>query len=241
MKLSKKKKMPNKPVTLITGTRKGIGKKLVEYYVELGHEVIGCSRSEIDWELEGYTHFCCDVSDEKSVKKIFKFIRKNFNRLDNLINNAGVASMNHAMLTPTSMVEKILATNIVGTFIFCREAAKLMNRNKYGRIINFSTTAVPLKLEGEAAYGFSKAAVVNWSQVFAKEVSEMGITVNVVGPTPMETDLIRNVPNEKIKNLVDRQSIKRMTYFEDIINVIDFYLSKQSSFITGQTIYLGGL
>jgi 3-oxoacyl-[acyl-carrier protein] reductase len=237
----KKLKMHNKPVTLITGTRKGIGKKLVEYYVSLGHEVIGCSRSQIDWKLEGYTHFTCDVSDEKTVKPIFSHIRKNYKRLDNLINNAGIASMNHAMLTPASMVEKILATNVIGTFVFCREAAKLMSKNKYGRIINFSTAAVPLKLEGEAAYGFSKAAVVNWTEVFAKEISEMGITVNVVGPTPMETDLIRNVPNDKIQNIVDRQSIKRMTCFEDITNVIDFFISKKSSFITGQTIYLGGV
>ena len=81
-------------ITLITGTRKGIGKALVEHYIKKGHIVIGCSRSPIEWQLEGYTHHIADVSNEKDVLSIFKQIRNDFGRLDNLINNAEIASMN---------------------------------------------------------------------------------------------------------------------------------------------------
>ena len=147
-------------ITLITGTRKGIGKALVEHYIKKGHIVIGCSRSPIEWQLEGYTHHIADVSNEKDVLSIFKQIRNDFGRLDNLINNAGIASMNHSLLTPKQTLDKVFNTNVMGTFLFCREAAKLMQKNKYGRIVNFSTVAVPLKLAGEAVYAASKAAIV---------------------------------------------------------------------------------
>ena len=183
-------------ITLITGTRKGIGKALVEHYIKKGHIVIGCSRSPIEWQLEGYTHHIADVSNEKDVLSIFKQIRNDFGRLDNLINNAGIASMNHSLLTPKQTLDKVFNTNVMGTFLFCREAAKLMQKNKYGRIVNFSTVAVPLKLAGEAVYAASKAAIVTLTDVLAKEFAEFGITVNTVGPSPIETDLIKNVPKQ---------------------------------------------
>ncbi len=233
--------MQSKPITLITGTRKGIGKFLSEHYVAQGHCVIGCSRGAPDWELENYEHFECDVSDEAAVKRMFSAIRRNHGRLDNLINNAGIASMNHTVLTPVSTVEKILRTNVIGTFLFCREAAKLMQRNNYGRIVNFSTVATPLKLEGEAIYAASKAAIVSLTEIMAREFAEWGITVNAVGPTPVPTDLIRSVPQEKMDRLLGQQAIRRYGTFEDVANVIDFYLRPESDFITGQNLYLGGV
>jgi 3-oxoacyl-[acyl-carrier protein] reductase len=231
----------NRPVTLITGTRKGIGKFLAQYYARDGHSVIGCSRGEIDWAVDGYKHYIADVADERAVKSLFADLRNRYGRLDHLINNAGIASLNHSLLTPLATVHDVLNTNVVGAFLFCREAAKVMKNHNYGRIVNFSTVAVPLKLEGEAIYVAAKAAVLSLTQVLARELAEFGITVNAVGPAPLETDLIRSVPKEKIDRLVARQAIPRLGTFEDVANVVDFYLKKESGFITGQSLFLGGV
>jgi 3-oxoacyl-[acyl-carrier protein] reductase len=230
-----------KPVVVITGTRTGIGKFLAEYYVKKGFYVIGCSRKQVDFELKNYQHFCLDISDEPAVKKMYNQVRKTYGRLDALINNAGIASMNHALLTTIDTVNKVFNTNVVGTFLSCREAAKLMQMNKFGRIINFTTVATPLRLEGEAVYASSKAAVVSITQILARELADMGITINAIGPVPVKTDLIRAVPREKIESLINRQAIRRYGEFKDIVNVIDFFLKKESNFITGQVIYLGGI
>lgn len=229
------------PVTLITGTRTGIGKYLVQHYQRHGHRVVGCSRKPIEWSLPGYEHYTADVSDEKAIKAMLSAVRKTYGRLDHVINNAGVASMNHSLLTPISTVEDVLAVNVVGTFLVSREAAKLMRAKRFGRIVNFTTIAVPLKLAGEAAYVASKAAVLSLTQVLAREFAEFGITVNAVGPVPIETDLIRSVPKDKIDHLLAQQAIPRLGRFEDVANVIDFYLRPESGFITGQNLYLGGV
>lgn len=229
------------PITIITGTRKGIGKYLAHYYSNLGHKIIGCSRSKVDFTLDNYDHFELDVADEKSVVKMAKEVKKKYGRIDNLINNAGIASMNHSLLTPMKTINNVLNTNVIGTFLFIREVAKIMSFKKKGRIVNFSTVAVPMKLEGEAIYVASKAAIISLTQILAKELANFNITVNAIGPTPIETDLIKNVPKDKIDILLKNQAIAKFGTFEDISNVIDFFLKKESDFITGQTIYLGGL
>ena len=229
------------PVTLITGTSRGIGRHLVGHYVERGHHVIGCSRREVDWCLEGYRHYVTDVADETVVKRMFAEIRREYSRLDNLINNAGIASMNHCLTTPLSTVHALLNTNFVGTFLFCREAAKQMKKHGRGRIINFSTVAVPLRLEGEAIYAASKAAVESLTKIIARELAPYGITVNAVGPTPVDTDLIRSVPDEKIDAILQRQALPRLGTVEDVSNIIDFFLREESGMVTGQVVYLGGV
>jgi 3-oxoacyl-[acyl-carrier protein] reductase len=231
----------DKQVTLITGTRKGLGRSLSEHYLAMGHFVVGCSREPSDLEHERYRHFLADVIDEVAVKKIFSYLRKEHDGLDNLVNNAGIASMNHTLLTPLSTVDSIFDTNVKGTFLFCREAARLMQKRKYGRIVNMTTVATPLRLEGEAIYAASKAAVLNLTQVLARELAPLGITVNAVGPTPVKTDLIRSVPQDKLDALLARQAIPRFGEPEDVINVVDFFLQRSSGFVTGQNIYLGGV
>jgi len=226
---------------LITGTRKGIGRYLAEYYLKKGFMVIGCSREPIDYKLKNYQHFCLDISDESKVKQMFLEIRKTYSHVDILINNAGIASMNHFFLTPIKTVQKILNTNVVGTFLFSREAAKLMQKNKWGRIVNFVTFAIPFKLEGEAIYAASKAAVVTLTEILSRELAGFGITVNAVGPPAIKTDLIRNVPQEKMEKLLNRQVIHRYGEFSEVANVIDFFIKSESEMVTGQIIYLGGV
>jgi len=233
--------MTENRVVLVSGTSKGIGRALVDYYVDKKCQVVGCSRSPFEGDFPNYRHYRLDVADEPAVKDMFAQIRKTEKRLDVLINNAGIASMNHSLLTPMPTVNQIIKTNLVGTFLFCREAARLMQPNHYGRIVNFTTVAVPLKLEGEAVYAASKAAVISLTQILAREFAEFGITVNAIGPTPIKTDLIRGIPSEKLEALISRQAIKRYGEMRDVIQVIDFFIDPASDFVTGQVIFLGGI
>jgi len=228
-------------VVLITGARKGIGRFLVDHYLSQDCEVIGCSRGESAVAHARYSHYSFDVSDDHQAVAAVRKIVAEKGRIDVLINNAGIASMNHSIMTPTSTIERVFRTNAFGTFVLSREAAKAMVRQKYGRIVNFSTVGVPFRLEGECAYNASKAAVEMMTRIMARELGAFNITVNAVGPTPMSTDLIKGVPEEKIAALLARQGITRFASLEDVANVIDFFLSDQSSMITGQVIYLGGV
>ncbi|ANV98003.1 oxidoreductase [Helicobacter enhydrae] len=238
-------------VFVITGTRKGIGKELAQHFLSLGHIVCGCSRGETSITHKNYCHFELDVSDETKVAAMIKAIKKEFGNIDVLLNNAGIASMNHLLLTPYKTMKNIYSTNVFGSFLFLREVGKVMiqqsRKNKanghisHFRIVNFATVATPLRLEGEAVYASSKAAIANLTQVASFELAEFGITVNAVGPTPIPTDLIKNVPKEKIDALLQRQAIKRFGNFQDCLNVIEFFLDEKSDFISGQIIYLGGV
>ena len=228
-------------VIVITGTRKGLGKALAEHYLSLGQTVIGCSRQEGTIVHNNYEHFLTDVSNEREVIKIVRSVKKTYGYIDILINNAGMAAMNHLLTTPLSSAEAVLSTNVIGTFLFTREVAKVMMKQKYGSIVNYTTVAVPLNLEGEAIYGASKSAVESLTKISAKELAPYGINVNAIGPTPIPTDLIKTVPKNKIEELINSQAIKRLGSEEDVINVIDFFISDKSKFITGQTLYLGGV
>lgn len=228
-------------IIIITGTRKGIGRYLAEQYLQEGDIVYGCSRRICDIEHPNYHHTRLDVSDEAEVVSFVRNVYKNHKHIDVLINNAGCASMNHFLLTPYDTAKKVFNTNFFGTFLMCREVAKFMVKAKSGRIVNYSTVAVALNLHGELVYSASKAAIEQLTRVLADEIGESGVTVNAVGPTPIDTDLIKNVPENKLQDLLSHQCIKRFGQFDDVKNVIDFFLKPESNFITAQTIYLGGV
>ncbi len=225
---------------IITGNRKGIGRFLSEHYLALGYLVIGCSRAESDLSHPNYLHYACDVGKEKEVISFFINLKKKGISPEILINNAGAASMNHLLTTPEKSFDLLVNTNFKGTFLFIREFSKKAIKTG-GSIINFSTVASPIKLEGEAIYASTKSAIEKITDISSKELAPFGIRVNCIGPTPIQTDLIKTVPEEKINELLRYQAIKRLGKFEDVLNVIDFLISPKSEFITGQTIYLGGV
>ncbi|HLT38113.1 MAG TPA: SDR family oxidoreductase [Enhygromyxa sp.] len=230
----------DRKLMVVTGASRGLGRSLVETMLARGHRVFGCSRSQASIEHPEYTHFELDVADEPAVVRMFKAVRKTGEPLYALINNAGAAAMNHALLTPAATMTRLLAINVQGTMLCSREAAKQMSKHRVGRIINFSTIAAAYDLEGEAVYVASKSAVAAYSRVLARELGERGVTVNVVAPNPIRTALIAGVPDDKLQAILARQAIKRFGRFEDVLNVVDFFLDPRSEFVTGQIIYLGG-
>ncbi len=234
--------MTDDRVVLITGTRKGIGKYLAQYYVAAGYQVIGCSRGPADYQLENYRHFCLDVADETEATRMFSKIRRIYNRLDVLINNAGIESHNPALLTSSGAVQDILSTNVVGTFLFCREACKLMKKNSHGRIVNLSTVHVRLGTVGTSIYGASKAAVEQFTAVLAKEVAPFGITVNTLGLSLVDkTGMSERLTKKAASDLLERTTLKRQLSLLDVAHAMDFLISNNSHMITNQLLYLGGV
>jgi 3-oxoacyl-[acyl-carrier protein] reductase len=228
-------------VMVITGSRKGIGRHLAETYARRGYIVEGCSRGDAGWEAENYTHHHVDVADEKQVRTMISSVAKRHGRIDCVLNNAAIATMNHVLLTPAKTANRMLEVNVTGTMLVCRDAAKVMKRAKFGRIVNFTTIVAPIALAGEAIYAASKSAVVTLTRILAFELGQWGITCNSFGATPIMTDMIRGVPQEKIDAVVNTLAIKRLGTLEDCTNVCDFFISPASDNITGQVIYLGGI
>jgi 3-oxoacyl-[acyl-carrier protein] reductase len=228
-------------VILITGASSGIGQHLSRHFslINDSNFVIGCGRSSKIYTYFDYVE--CDITKEKDLDELFMHIKNIYGRLDILINNAGTSSMNAFMLTPFSTMYNIINLNLLSLANVTQRAARLMIPNKYGRIINITSVAEPLELEGESIYAASKAGVNSLTRVLSKELASYNITVNAVGPTPIETNLLAGVSKDKINSLLNRQAIKRMAQFEDVANAVDFFINPRSEMITGQIVYLGGV
>ena len=234
--------MISKPVMIITGTRTGIGKRLLEHYIKQNFYVIGCSRGKIDFEGENYCHFCLDVSDESAIKKMFGVIRKKYNRLDVLINNAGVNhTLSPVLLVPYESARRTIEINLMGTFLMSREAIKIMMKGSFGRIINMGSMAVRHEVKGEAIYTASKAAIISLSRVMAKEVYDYNITCNIIAPSAIKTDLMDLIDEDALRSVLKRNAIQELCKMDDISNTIDWLIKSTSNSITGQVIYLGGV
>jgi 3-oxoacyl-[acyl-carrier protein] reductase len=228
---------------LITGTRTGIGKSLAEHFLGRGVTVLGCSRRPAAIEHPGYRHYEVDLTDAKQVKRMFRAIRGDAGHLDSLINNAGTATMNHFMLTPDETTRSIFELNFFAVLACSREAAKLLHKSARAStaILNISTVAVPWSLEGQLAYSASKSAVEQATRVMSKELAPFGVRVNALGLPIVRTVLSRTLPEEARANALARQTFDRMCEFEDLTGPVEFLTSEQSGFITGETIYLGGV
>lgn len=231
-----------KLVMLITGTSKGVGNYLANYYLDKGFIVIGCSRSECDIINDNYTHIIADLSNEDEILNIFKIVRKNFKRLDFLINNAVVnpTDLNIA-LVPYKRIEHSFKVNVFAPILFCREALKIMSRNKFGRIINIGSMATKHEVPGTSLYTTTKSALIPFTRILSKEVYSLGITANVLSISAIKTDLSKNVKSSKLNEVLNKNAIKKYGDLSDVSNSIDYLIKEKSNAVTGQVIYLGGV
>ena len=208
-----------KPVMLITGTSKGIGKYLADYYLNKGFIVFGCSRSASEIENDNYIHIIADISHEHEIINIFKIIRKDYKRLDVLVNNAVVntSDLNVALL-PFKTIEYTFKVNVFAPILICREAVKLMSRNKFGRIVNIGSMLSRHEIPGTALYTTTKSALIAFTRVLSKEVYSLGITANVLSPSAIKTELSENVKQDVLMELLNRNAIKEYGALIDISN-----------------------
>lgn len=226
------------PLALVTGTSRGIGKALALRLLAEGWSVEGCSRGEASLSHPAYVHARLDVTDEPAVLAHVAEVARRRGRIDGLVNNAGAAALNAFLLTPGSVAESVMRVNYLGTFLLMREVAKVMVRQRAGGIVNLSTVAVPLDLEGEAAYVASKAAVEALTRVVAKELAPHGVRVNAVGPGPVDTALTRTVPREKLAALRARMGLARDLSMGEVLDPIVGLLDPASS-VTGRILHVG--
>ncbi len=235
------KSSENRKVILITGTSRGIGRYLVEHYIGQGFDVVGCSRSGTEIKSDSYTHFEADISTEENIRQIFTYIRKEYKKLDVLINNAAINPMIvPASFLPYDVIEKTYKVNVFATMLFCREAVKIMSRNKFGRIINIGSIATRHDVKGESLYTSTKAAVNTFTRILAKEVYSNGITANVLAPSVVKTEMSEKIKEEAIQQIFSRNAIDEFGEMEDISNMTDFLIKEDSGAFTGQIFYLGG-
>ena len=213
------------PTALITGTTQGLGRALAERLLADGWTVHGFARGPQELTHAHFTAHAVDVTDEAAVRSAVSTVAA-AGRIDLLVNNAGVASMNALLLTPGSVADQLMRVNYLGTFHCLQAVGKVMVRQRAGRIINLTTVAVPLSLEGEAAYVASKAAVEALTKVAAKELAPSGVVVTAVGFGPVDTKLTRAVPKvalAKINSAIGRPEGTTMA------QAVDFFMSRLSA------------
>ena len=227
-------------VALITGASRGIGAFIAQRLLADGWAVASVSRTCAEVESARELSFPMDVTDVESVRAGIRRIQRHLGGLDAVVNNAGIASMNAAALASTESVTRMFEVNTVGTFTVSREALRALRKSVSPRIVNLSSIAVPLHLEGEAAYGASKAAVEHLTRVMSREFAEWDITVNAVGPSAIATDLTSGVPRSALDALQARLSSSEPATMEDVYWTVSFFLDERSQLVTGQIMYLGG-
>jgi 3-oxoacyl-[acyl-carrier protein] reductase len=223
------------PTALITGSSQGLGRALAERLLADGWTVHGFARGPQELTHAHFTAHAVDVADEAAVRSAVSTVAA-AGRIDLLVNNAGAASMNALLLTPGEVAERLMRVNYLGAFHCLQAVGKVMVRQRAGRVINVTTVAVPLSLEGEAAYVASKAAVEALTKVAAKELAPSGVVVTAVGFGPVDTKLTRAVPKvalAKINSAIGRPEGTTMA------QAVDFILAHFRSAPAGKVEHLG--
>ena len=227
---------------LVTGASRGLGRGLVERYLSDGATVAGCARQASDIDHPNYTHFVTDIRDEASVVSMFKGVAALKAPLRLLINNAGTSQASLGILTRGSTAQEIVQTNLLGTFFVSREALKLMQRHKKGRIVNFSSINVPLGSTGSSLYNATKAGVEAMSHVLARECGSVDITINTLGLSLVGNSGMLGALGEKAVAAKQSNMLKpEVLDLDEIVHSINFFASPLARNLTCQTLYFGGL
>lgn len=226
-------------MVIVTGASRGLGKAICDRLSSQGIDVLGVARNVIN---SSYPIIACDISSSSDVKSLANYLRSGKSPITGLINAAGVASLNLALTTPSSVAERLISTNLLGTIYCCQYIAPLIIRGgSGGSIINFSTIAVALGLKGESIYVASKAGVEGFSRSFAREMAPFNITVNCIAPGPIDTDLLKGVTESQIQKILDRQIFQKKFTPSDVADIVDVLLDSKSKSLSGQIFNIGGV
>lgn len=245
-----RKLLENKNI-IVTGTQRGIGKKILEILAANGANVWAHARIETDEFAdeckrvsENYKTqiwpVCFEMTDYGAMREAVKKIRNDRLPIDGLVNNAGVTYNALFQMSDMDVVRNQMEVNFFSVYQFTQYIVKLMLRAKKGSIVNISSTAGLDGNSGKSAYGASKAAVIAMTKSIAAELGNQGIRANSIAPGITETEMLSTMPGyivEEVKNNVD---LKRIGKPEDIADTAAFLLSDLSSYITGQVIRVDG-
>ncbi|MDD6267236.1 MAG: SDR family NAD(P)-dependent oxidoreductase [Clostridium sp.] len=236
---------------IVTGTARGMGKKMVATFAENGANVVAHARVETDEHLK----YCREVAEknnvqvipiyfdmreEEAIKASVMKIRKLQLPIDGLVNNAGVTYNALFQMTSMEEVRNQMEVNFFAPYLFTQYISKLMVRNKGGSIVNISSTAAQDGNSGKSAYGASKAALLTMTLCISEELGADGIRANVICPGVTETDMLSTMPDYIMDIQKDAAFLKKIGQTADIANAAMFLLSDYSSYITGQVLRVDG-
>ncbi|WP_165250702.1 3-oxoacyl-[acyl-carrier-protein] reductase [Paludisphaera soli] len=234
---------------LVTGASRGIGRAIAVKLAACGARVVGVARSlealegtleairAAGGEAEGYA---ADVSSAEDVKRVVDDVEAKYQKIHVLVNNAGVTKDGLMLRMEDDAWDDVMNINLKGTFLFCRAVGAVMMRGRYGRIINISSVSGIRGNPGQANYSASKAGVIGLSQTIARELASRGITVNVVAPGFITTDMTDVLPDKIKAEVKERIPLKRLGAPEDIAEMVAFFSGPASSYVTGQVVAVDG-
>jgi 3-oxoacyl-[acyl-carrier protein] reductase len=232
---------------VITGASSGIGLSTTKLCLQEGASVLANYRSEPRELLElqetcGERLALCqaDISVSSQVADLFRAARKWNRHFTGLVNNAGVLKDDLLLMTPEREYDRIVDTNLKGTFLCTQRAAKAMARGSGGSIVNLASIVGRFGNAGQSAYCASKAGVIGLTLSNAKELGASGIRVNAVAPGLVETPMISKLGNDRVEDMVGRTALGRLGQPSDVARAIVFLLSDDASFISGQVIGVDG-
>lgn len=237
-------------VALVTGGSRGIGRVICIELAKKGYDVATCFSHGRDAAQETVTlcreygvraeAYSCDVADEADVIRLFATVKEELGGVDVLVNNAGITRDGLILKMSQTDFSDVISTNLTGTFLCCREASKQMLRKKGGRIINISSVVGLRGNAGQVNYASSKAGVIGLAKSLAKELGGKGITVNVIAPGFIQTDMTADLSDDMKKYWETQIPRKRAGRPEDVANAVCFLAAEESDYITGQVIAVDG-